>query len=73
MKITLVIQIILSLILIILVTLQSKETSLGSGFSSVTQSGLHTKRGPEKMIYMATVAVAIIFVIFSFLNIAIWK
>lgn len=73
MKITLIVQIILSLILIILVTLQSKETSLGSGFSSVTQSGLHTKRGPEKMIYIITVIVAIVFVIFSFLNIAIWK
>ncbi|HAI22813.1 TPA: preprotein translocase subunit SecG [Candidatus Collierbacteria bacterium] len=73
MKLSLVIQILLSLILIVLVTLQSKETSLGSGFSSVTQSGLHTKRGPEKMIYLATIIVAIVFVIFSFLNIAIWK
>ena len=73
MKITLIIQIILSLTLIVLVTMQSKETSLGSGFSSVTQSGIHTKRGPEKMIYLATIVVAIIFVIFSFLNIAIWK
>jgi len=73
MKPSLVIQILLSLILIVLVTLQSKETSLGSGFSSVTQSGLHTKRGPEKMIYLATIIVAIVFVIFSFLNIAIWK
>lgn len=73
MKLTLIIQILLSLILIILVTLQSKETSLGSGFSSVTQSGLHTKRGPEKMIYLATIGVAVVFVVFSFLNIAIWK
>jgi protein translocase SecG subunit len=73
MKLTLIVQILLSLILIVLVTLQSKETSLGSGFSSVTQSGLHTKRGPEKMIYLTTIIVAIIFVVFSFLNIAIWK
>jgi len=73
MKLSLIIQILLSLVLIALVTLQSKETSLGSGFSSVTQSGLHTKRGPEKMIYLATIIVAIVFVIFSFLNIAIWK
>lgn len=70
---TLIIQIVVSLILIILVTLQSKETSLGSGFSSVTQSGIHTKRGPEKMIYLATIGTAIIFVVISFLNIAIWK
>lgn len=73
MKLSLIIQIILSLVLIVLVTLQSKETSLGSGFSSVTQSGIHTKRGPEKIIYLATIFVAAIFVIFSFLNIALWK
>lgn len=73
MKLTLIIQILLSLILIVLITLQSKETSLGSGFSSVTQSGIHTKRGPEKMIYIATIVVAVLFVIFSFLNIAFWK
>lgn len=73
MKFSLVIQIILSLVLIVLVTLQSKETSLGSGFSSVTQSGIHTKRGPEKLIYITTIVIAVIFVIFSFLNIAIWK
>ncbi|TRZ52896.1 preprotein translocase subunit SecG [bacterium] len=73
MKLSLILQIILSLVLIVLVTLQSKETSLGSGFSSVTQSGIHTKRGPEKMIYIATIVVAIMFVVFSFLNIAIWK
>lgn len=73
MKFSLVTQIILSLVLIVLVTLQSKETSLGSGFSSVTQSGIHTKRGPEKLIYVATIVVAVIFVIFSLLNIAIWK
>ena len=73
MKLTLIIQIIISLVLIVLVTLQSKETSLGSGFSSVTQSGIHTKRGPEKMIYIATIIVSVVFVILSFLNIAIWK
>jgi len=73
MKLSLILQIAVSLILIVLVTLQSKETSLGSGFSSVTQSGLHTKRGPEKMIYIATITFAVIFVVLSFLNIAIWR
>lgn len=70
---SLIFQIIISLVLITLVTLQSKETSLGSGFSSATQSGIHTKRGPEKMIYFTTIAITIIFVAISFLNIAIWK
>lgn len=73
MQLPLIFQILVSIILIVLVTLQSKETSLGSGFSSVTQSGLHTKRGPEKLIYIATIVTSVIFVILSFLNIAIWK
>lgn len=73
MNFTLIIQIILSILLIVLVTLQSNESSLGSGFSSATQSGIHTKRGPEKMIYIVTIIVAVVFVLFSFLNIAVWK
>jgi protein translocase SecG subunit len=73
MQITLIIQIIVSLILIILVTLQSKDSSLGAGFASATKSGFHTKRGPEKMIYLATIIFSVIFMILSFLNIAIWK
>lgn len=73
MQITLIIQIIVSLILIILVTLQSRDSSLGAGFSSATQSGFHTKRGPEKMIYLATIIFSVIFMILSILNIAIWK
>lgn len=73
MNIALIFQIIISLVLIILVTLQSKESSLGSGFASATQSGISTKRGPEKLIYIATIVMAIIFVFISILNIAIWK
>lgn len=73
MQLTLILQIIISIALIVLVTLQSKETSLGSGFASATQSGLHTKKGPEKLIYMATIVLGIVFVLFSFLNIAIWR
>jgi protein translocase SecG subunit len=69
MNIALVLQIIISVTLIVLVTLQSKETSLGSSFSSVTQSGFHTKRGPEKLIYLATIFFAVLFLLLSFLNI----
>ncbi len=73
MQFTLILQIIVSVALIILVTLQSKETSLGASFSSTTQTGFHTKRGPEKIIYIATIVLSVIFLILSFLNIAIWK
>lgn len=69
MNITQVLLIITSILLIVLVTLQSSDSSLGSGFSSVTKSGFHTKRGPEKLMYLVTIAAAIIFVLLSFLNI----
>ncbi|HEX9007902.1 MAG TPA: preprotein translocase subunit SecG [Patescibacteria group bacterium] len=69
MKITLVLQIIVSIILIVLVTLQSNDSSLGSSFSSVTQSGFHTKRGPEKMLYLATIVCGVVFLLLAFLNI----
>lgn len=73
MQAILIIQIIVSLILIILVTLQSKDSSLGAGFASATQSGYHTKRGPEKMIYLATIIFSAIFLVLSFLNIAFFR
>ena len=69
MTLFLILQITISVVLIILVTLQSKETSLGSSFSSVTQTGFHTKRGPEKALYLLTLVIGIIFVVLSLFNI----
>lgn len=69
MTLTLILQIIISVVLIVLVTLQSKESSLGSSFSSVTQTGYHTKRGPEKALYLITIIAGVVFVAFSLLNI----
>jgi protein translocase SecG subunit len=66
-------QIIVSLILIVLVTIQSSDASIGSSFSSSTQTGFHTKRGPEKMVYLATIVTSIIFIGLSILNIVLWK
>jgi len=72
MKIGLILQIIVSLVLTVIITLQSRDSSLGSGFSS-TQTGFHIKRGPEKILYLATIALSLIFLILSWLNITIWK
>lgn len=69
MNFTLILQIICSVVLIVLITLQSSETSLSSSLSSITQSGFHTKRGPEKIIYLLTIAFGAIFVGLSILNI----
>jgi len=71
MQFTLILQIVVSIILIVLVTLQSKDSSLGSSFSSVTQTGFHTKRGPEKALYLITIIIGVAFVVLSLLNILI--
>ncbi len=72
MNIGLILQIIVSILLIVFITLQSRDSSLGSGFSS-TQKGFHTKRGPEKTLYLATIVIAVAFLALSFLNITIWR
>lgn len=69
MNIFLILQIVLSIVIIVLVTMQSNDSSLGSGLGSVTQSGFHTKRGPEKVLYMTTIVLGILFLVLSFINI----
>lgn len=73
MQAILILQIVVSIILITLVTLQSKETSIGASFSSTTQTGYHAKRGPEKIIYIATIICSVLFLVLSILNILLWK
>lgn len=68
MNILLITQIIVSLIFMGLVMLQSKDSGLSNPFGA-TQSGYQTKTGPEKMIYVATIASLVIFIIVSILNI----
>jgi len=46
---------------------------MGTSFSASTQSGFHTKRGPEKIVYIATIILSVIFLVLSLLNITIWK
>ena len=58
------IQIILSVILVGLILLQHSDASAGAAFGgdSLGSTG-HTRRGPEKFVFMTTVVVAILFVI----------
>ncbi|MEK7461645.1 MAG: preprotein translocase subunit SecG [Patescibacteria group bacterium] len=61
------IQIILSLLLIIGVLLQRSEASLGSAFGSDSATGgRFMRRGFEKILFNATLAVAVLFTIFAF-------
>ena len=62
------IQIVLSVLLIAGVLLQQSEAALGSAFGGGDSfsSGYHTKRGPEKAMFIATIVVAVLFVATSF-------
>ncbi len=63
MNIISVIQIVLSVILIVLVLVQRNEASVGGAFGGADDGGItHTRRGPEKAIFIATIVVAILFV-----------
>lgn len=60
-------QILLSIFLITVITLQAKGTGLGAGFGGGAGS-YHTKRGAEKALFAATVIGSLVFVILAFFN-----
>lgn len=58
------IQIGLAVLLIVLVLLQQSDSGLGSAFGGGDDGGINrTRRGAEKMIFNATIVVAVLFVI----------
>lgn len=61
-------QIILSVLLIIGVLLQQSEAGLGGAFGGGDgfSSGHHSKRGAEKVIFIATIVIAVLFAATSF-------
>jgi len=63
-------QIAVSIILIILISIQQRGTALGAGFGGGGEV-YSTKRGAQKKIYYATIAVATIFLVLGVLNILI--
>jgi protein translocase SecG subunit len=56
-----IVQLVLSVILIILVLLQQQDSGLGVAFGGTGGGVKLTRRGPEKMVFLATVVVSIIF------------
>lgn len=61
------IQIILAIILAALILLQAKGTGLGSTFGG--DFGFYsTKRGAEKMLFITTIVVAVLFFLFSLIG-----
>lgn len=57
------VQIVLSVLLIGGILLQQSDAGLGSGFGGGDgfSSGHHTKRGPERAVFIATIVIAILF------------
>jgi protein translocase SecG subunit len=67
-----IIQIILSVILITGILLQNRSAGIGAlGGSDTVDAGFGTRRGPEKFLFLATIAIAVIFMITSFLSLII--
>jgi len=60
----LIAQIIVSVLLVVLVVLQTQSSGAGSIFGSDT-SVYRTRRGLEKTLYQATIAVSVIFIMIS--------
>ena len=62
------VQIILSVLLVGAILLQQSEGGLGSAFGGgQANSGLHTKRGLERQLFIATIVIAIIFALSAIL------
>lgn len=63
-----VIQIIISILLILAILLQNRGAGLGAAFGG--EGNIYrTKRGAEKILYIATIILAIAFMVTAFLNI----
>jgi preprotein translocase subunit SecG len=62
-----VLQIIIAIALTAVILLQAKGTGLGSTFGGQSQM-YHTKRGVEKVVFTATIILAIIFIIISIIS-----
>lgn len=62
------IQIVLSVTLIAVIILQQTSAGLGGAFGgSDSESGFHTRRGLEKILFNATIIIAILFVASAFI------
>lgn len=64
------IQIILGILLILVIIVQQKGSGLGSAFGG-DLSFYRTKRGAEKLLFYATIAIALIFILASLVGLII--
>ena len=67
-QVLLAIQIITGIILVVLILMQSKGTGLGTTFGS-NFSFYGTKRGAERILFIGTIVVSVIFLVSSFISV----
>jgi len=67
LKVIQITQFILSILLIIFILLQHRGTGLGGAFGGES-SIYRSKRGIEKFLYLATIVIAVLFVLLSIAN-----
>lgn len=63
-----IVMIIVSIVLILVVLLQTKGSSFSGAFGGDTSSIYRTRRGIEKTLYQFTIGTAILFVIFAIVS-----
>lgn len=64
------VQVILGVLLIIVILLQHKGSGIGSTFGG-DSSIYRSKRGAEKIIFYATIAIASLFILFALIGLAV--
>lgn len=64
-------QVVVSLLLILVILMQNRGTGLGGAFGG--ESNIYrSKRGIEKVLYIATLVLAILFVVLSIINLFVY-
>ncbi|MBI4118237.1 MAG: preprotein translocase subunit SecG [Parcubacteria group bacterium] len=65
------IQIVLSVLLVAAILLQQTGASLGGAFGGADAGGFHTRRGAERVFFLATIILGILFAITAFVTLLI--
>jgi len=60
--------IIVSIVLVLVVLMQTKGSSFSGAFGGDTSSIYRTRRGIEKILFQFTIGVAVVFVIFAIIS-----
>ncbi len=63
-------EIIVSILLIVVILMQSKSSSFSGAFGGDPGSIYHTRRGLEKTLFQLTIVLAVVFVAVSLLSVA---